>query len=121
MTTPNALTFAELQAQLLAFREERDWAQFHTLKDLAAAIAVEAGELQELFLWAKDETRVIDERRGDVERELADVLILCLNFANAAAIDVDGALESKLAEDAAKYPVDRAHGRASKYTELWRS
>jgi NTP pyrophosphatase (non-canonical NTP hydrolase) len=75
-------TLEQLQSRLADFRDERDWAQFHSPSNLAAAIAVEAGELQELFLWSADGSEVVAERRTDVEHELADVLIQALNLAN---------------------------------------
>jgi NTP pyrophosphatase (non-canonical NTP hydrolase) len=86
----------ELQERLRIFRDARDWEQFHTLKDLAAAVQIEAGELQELFLWSTDDACVLREKRPEVEAELSDVLIQCLNFALAAEIDVGAAIEAKI-------------------------
>jgi dCTP diphosphatase len=73
-------TLADLQERLRAFRDERDWRQFHSPKELAAAIAIEAAELQEFFLWTDPEeaARVAQNKREGVEAELADVLIQCL-------------------------------------------
>jgi NTP pyrophosphatase (non-canonical NTP hydrolase) len=113
-------TLGELQARIRRFRDARDWAQFHTLKDLAAAIAVEAAELQEILLWQspEGEPELLARRRGEIEAELADVFIQVANFSLAAEVDLAEAVQRKLAENEAKYPVDKARGRATKYTGL---
>lgn len=113
-------TLGELQALIRGFRDARDWTQFHTLKDLAAAIAVEAAELQEILLWQRpeDEPELLARRRGEIEAELADVFIQVANFSLAAEVDLAQAVLGKLAENEAKYPVEKAHGRALKYTDL---
>lgn len=109
---------------LRKFRDDRDWSQFHNPKDLAAAIAIEAGELQELFLWkTKDEVAAelaSPPRRQAVVDELADVLICTLLLADSLGIDIDRAVRDKTAVNAKKYPVSRARGTARKYTELRR-
>ena len=81
------LTVAELQETVRRFRDERDWLRFHTLKDLAAAIAIEAGELQQEPLWARpdEEDARLAEHRDRIEQELADVAILALNSRTPAA------------------------------------
>ena len=101
-------TLDTIRTRLATFRDERDWARFHSLKDLAAAIAIEAGELQELLLWQRveDEDALLRGRRDDIEDELADVLIQCLNFAAAAEIDVLSVIDRKIDKNADKYPVD---------------
>ena len=106
---------AALKERLAAFNAERDWAQFHTPKDLAAALSVEAAELLELFLWSKPDAEVDLVR---VREELADVVITALNFANRLEIDVADAVEAKIALNAERYPVDRCRGRADKYDQL---
>lgn len=117
---PEAPRLEDIQEWLERFRVVRDWRQFHTLKDLAAAIAVEAAELQEVFLWqgTGQEAELLAERRGDIEAEVADVLIQCLNFAAAAEIDVLAAMARKIEENEVKYPVEAARGTSAKYTEL---
>ena len=108
--------------QILAFRDERDWAQFHTPKNLAAALAVEAAELQELMLWkGKEEVdHLVSSKNGHVKLsdEIADVMIYALLFCDAAGIDPDAAVRIKLKKNAEKYPVDLAKGSAKKYTEF---
>ncbi len=106
----------DVQARLERFRDERDWGQFHSPGNLAKAIAVEAAELLELFLWADGEREgeVLGSRRAEVEAELADVLIQCLNFASVAGIDVIDAVRRKIDSNAEKYPVSEWKGRAGK-------
>lgn len=112
-------TILDLRRRIEAFVAERDWEQFHTPKDLAAAIAIEAAELQELFLWkSAAEVEVMTARpeaMGRIREELADVVILCLNLANRLHIDVAEAVTWKMAANAAKYPVALARGRSDKY------
>lgn len=105
---------AALQNEALAFRDARDWAQFHNAKDLAAGLSIEASELLECFLWK-------DARSADpakVREELADVLVFALLFAHEAKIDIPSAVREKLAKNSVKYPVDKAKGRSDKYDVL---
>jgi NTP pyrophosphatase (non-canonical NTP hydrolase) len=104
-------------SQLVAdFMAERDWARYHSPKNLAAAIAVEAAELQEIFLW-RELDDPMDDKRAEIEREAADIAICLLNFCNRSEIDLAAALRAKLREAATKYPVDRVRGRSEKYDE----
>lgn len=109
-----------LVEQLLAFRQDRDWEQFHTPRTLASSIAIEAGELLEIFQWSSDATMAADvaRRREDIQRELADIAIYSLLMAHDLGIDLATAITAKLAENGAKYPVEKAKGRREKYTEL---
>ncbi|MCX6937626.1 MAG: nucleotide pyrophosphohydrolase [Verrucomicrobia bacterium] len=121
--TDATTTLGEIKARVLAFADERDWQQFHAPKNLSMALAAEAGELMEHFLWDTPEasrTKVMDDtvRRAKIEEELADVVIYALEFANMTGIDVAAAIERKMAQNAAKYPVAKAKGRSVKYTEL---
>ncbi len=115
-------TLAELKTRVLAFVRERDWEQFHTPKNLSMALAAEAGELMEHFLWATPEqSRAVASepvKRGKIADELADVVIYALEFANITGLDLASAIEAKMASNAQKYPVEKAKGRADKYTEL---
>ncbi len=103
-----------LTKKLLAFRDERDWAQFHNSKDLALAINVEAGELLELFLW-KDAKDANPEK---VKEELADIFAFTLLLADKYQFDVSEIICDKIKSNAEKYPVDKAKGTAKKYDEL---
>jgi NTP pyrophosphatase (non-canonical NTP hydrolase) len=120
--TDSSTTVAEIKTRVLAFARERDWEQFHAPKNLSMALAAEAGELMEHFLWATPEaSRMIatdTAKRKKIEEELADVVIYALEFANMTGIDVAAAIETKMAANAAKYPVEKAKGRSDKYTEL---
>ncbi len=111
-----------LIAEIIKFRDERDWKQFHTPKDLAAAIAIESAELQERFLW-KSEAEIANDlalpaKRAKVVEELADVLIFTLLLAERLEVDVEKAVREKLKANAVKYPVAQSKGTAKKYTEL---
>ncbi|PRZ40889.1 NTP pyrophosphatase (non-canonical NTP hydrolase) [Antricoccus suffuscus] len=92
--------------------EERDWAQFHTPENLAKSIAIEAGELLECYQWSADTD---PERTRD---ELADVLTYCLLLADRLDLDANQIILEKLATTRAKYPVERARGRSTKYDQL---
>jgi NTP pyrophosphatase (non-canonical NTP hydrolase) len=105
------------------FRDDRDWGQFHTPKELAIDASVEASELLELFLWKKDKeiAQLLKKDlkfRENVTDELADTLHACLAFATVADIDVASAVIEKIEKTAKKYPVEKARGKATKYTEL---
>jgi dCTP diphosphatase len=118
----SSTTVSELRERVLAFVRERDWEQFHTPKNLSMALAAETGELMEHFLWASaEESRAIardPKKRAKIAEELADVVIYALEFANATGLDVAASIESKIAANALKYPVEKAKGRSAKYTEL---
>ena len=109
-----------LQKALREFARERDWEQFHSPKNLATALSVEAAELLEHFQWLTDEqSRTLDEaKRTAVGEELADVLLYLLQLADKLDIDLLQAAERKLRLNAEKYPAERARGRSDKYNEL---
>ena len=112
-------TLSELQADVVAFAEARDWQQFHSPRNLAMALSVEASELLELFLWCADDgpQPMHDARTPKVADEAADVLMCLLNFCHRADVDLAAALKRKLAAAAEKYPADRVRGQALKYDE----
>lgn len=115
-------TVAALRDRAVAFRDERDWRQFHTPKDLTLAIAAEAGELAEVFLWKTPEeveaALAHPAQREHLSEEMADVLLYLLCLADVAGVDLSQAVEAKLAINAARYPVERSRGSARKYTDL---
>ena len=115
-------TLADLKARVLAFVRARDWEQFHSPKNLSMALAAEASELMEHFLWATPEqskaVAADAAKRGKIADELADVVIYALEFANITGLDVAAAIEAKMAANAKKYPVEKSRGRSEKYTEL---
>ncbi|HEY8397503.1 MAG TPA: nucleotide pyrophosphohydrolase [Flavihumibacter sp.] len=106
--------FERVIKEVIQFRDERDWEQFHNSKDLALAISIEAAELNELFLWKKPE-QVDPERLKD---ELADILTFCIILAHQNKLDIPDIIRQKLNKNAKKYPVDKSKGTAKKYTEL---
>jgi len=115
-------TVDEIKARVMAFAREREWGQFHSPKNLSMALAAEAGELMEHFLWAttEDSRRIATDpaKRARIADELADVVIYAVEFANATGLDLSAAIEAKMAANAVKYPVEKARGKADKYTEL---
>ena len=115
---PDSLT--ELAQQLEQFAKARDWQQFHSPKNLASALVVEAGELLEHFQWLTEEqSRTLSpEKRDAVGAEVADVLLYLIQLAAALGIDPIAAAQAKLGLNAQKYPVDLARGSSKKYDEL---
>lgn len=111
----------KLAITLRSFAAERDWDQFHTPKNLATAISVEAAELLELFQWSRGQKgwdEVTDPSiRARVEEELADILLYLVRFADKAEIDLAAIAERKIASNAAKYPPDKFRGSDRKYDE----
>jgi NTP pyrophosphatase (non-canonical NTP hydrolase) len=106
--------FSELQQRITAFRDARDWAQFHTPRHLASAISIEAAELLEAFLWKKDD-EVNPEK---LKEEIADIMIYCTLLCDRLGIDPLEIMRKKLDKNEQKYPVEKAKGNARKWTEL---
>ncbi len=111
------MTFEEAKVVILAFRDERDWAQFHNPKDLAISISLEAAEVLEVFQWSGSDLEV-GEKQAKLEEELADVLIYCILLADCIDADIPQIICEKARINAAKYPSEKARGISSKYTEL---
>ena len=113
-------TLDGLREALRGFAAARDWQQFHTPKNLAMALCVEAAELLERFQWltAAQSTRLDARRRRAVADEIADVLLYLIRLADVLRIDPLAAAQRKLRANARKYPVRRAKGNARKYNEL---
>ena len=103
--------------RVLRFRDDRDWRQFHTPKDLAISLSLEAAELLEIFQWSGTDLECRD-KLGRIREELADVLSYCVLMADVCGLDLDEILNAKVDQNAAKYPVEKARGSAAKYTEL---
>jgi dCTP diphosphatase len=110
----------EVLARIRKFRDDRDWLQFHDPKNLAVSVSIEAAELLELFQWKTgDEARVYAaEHKERVSEEIADVAIYLFELADITAIDLRKAIEAKLEKNAQKYPIDKARGVSTKYTEF---
>ena len=101
----------------IRFRDDRDWKQFHTPKDLAISMSLEAAELLELFQWSGTDLECT-EKRDKLREELADVLSYCILMADVCGLDLDEIMNEKITKNEAKYPVEKARGNAAKYTEL---
>ncbi|MDD5329411.1 MAG: nucleotide pyrophosphohydrolase [Sulfuricella sp.] len=112
-------SLAELTDKLRGFAEERDWEQFHSPKNLAMALIVEAAELVEPFQWlTAEQSQALDPARLEqVRQEIGDVLIYLTRLADRLGIDPVAAAHDKMAINAAKYPVERVRGNAAKSTE----
>lgn len=109
----------DVQQRLLNFARDRDWEQFHAPKNLAMALAVEAGELMEHFQWLSEaQSEALDEdKRREVAFELADVMIYGLRLAERLGLNLAEVIDEKIRINEQKYPADRVRGSASKYTE----
>ena len=111
-------SLAGLTEALRLFAAERDWEQFHTPKNLAMAMMVEAAEVAEHFQWSAPDAPIPPEKREAIAMEIADVLLYLIRLADRLGIDPVDAASSKMRINAARYPVDSARGNARKYTEL---
>lgn len=103
--------------RVLQFRDDRNWRQFHTPKDLAISLNLEAAELLEVFQWSGTDLTCAG-KMDRIREELADVLSYCILMADVCGLDLDQIMQEKVAKNEAKYPVEKAWGRADKYTEL---
>jgi len=112
-------SLADLDARLLAFARDRDWEQFHSPKNLAMALAGEAGELLEHFQWLTEaqSQQLEPQRREAVAMELADILIYLIRLAERLDIDLLAAAQRKIAINEARYPVERVRGDARRAEE----
>jgi len=110
----------DLSQRLSEFAAARDWDQFHSPKNLAMALSVETGELMEHFQWLTEEQSrdLSDEQRTKAESELADVFIYLVRLADQLGVDLHELADRKLGVNETKYPVDKAKGNATKYTDF---
>jgi len=117
---PVSDTLRELRDALRAFAAERDWDQFHSPRNLAAALSVEAAELLEPFQWLTDEQSrdLPPETRAAVEQELADVLLYLVRLADKLDVDLPAVARAKIVQNALKYPVATSRGSSRKYDAL---
>ena len=114
--------YAQLRDAMIAFRDARDWRQFHDAKNLAEGLSHEAAELLEIFLWkTTDESRMMAADpavRAKVSEEVADCFLFCVLMADAFGIDLIDAALKKIEINAQKYPVEKSRGRRDKYDTL---
>jgi NTP pyrophosphatase (non-canonical NTP hydrolase) len=110
----------QLRDRLRDFAAARDWNQFHSPKNLAIALSVEAGELLEHFQWISDRESMTlpDDKLGKIKDEIADVLLYLIRLADLLNVDLIKTADTKIEVNAQKYPVDKSRGSAKKYTEL---
>ncbi len=113
-------SIAELTEQIQKFVDAREWRQFHNPKDLAVAIAAEAGELMQHFVWQQEaqiEARVL-KNRAEIASEIADVAILLFEFADNLGFNLGEVMTAKIAHNQVRYPVEKSRGNNLKYSEL---
>lgn len=107
----------ETMNEVLKFRDDRDWKQFHNPKDLAISISLEAAELLEVFQWSAEDV-TCENKMDKIKEELADVVNYCILMADACGLDLDQIVREKIKRNNEKYPVEKAYGSKEKYTEL---
>lgn len=103
--------------QILKFRDDRDWKQFHNPKDLAISISLEAAELLEVFQWSAEDV-TCSNKIDKIKEELADVANYCVLMADACGLDLDEIIREKIKRNEEKYPIEKSKGSKRKYTNL---
>lgn len=113
-------SIAELTAQIQTFVDAREWRKFHNAKDLAVAIAAEAGELMQHFVWQQEEQieQRLENHREEIASEIADVAILLFEFADNLGMNLGDVMQAKIARNDVRYPVEKSRGNNLKYSEL---
>lgn len=107
-----------LQQKIIEFRDARNWKQFHTPKDLAISLCLEAGELLENFQWKSSE-EAIKTNLENIKDEIADIVIYALLLSHELGIDLEKTVIDKIKKNEQKYPIEKAFGSKKKYTELY--
>jgi len=107
----------KILSEIIKFRDDRNWSQFHNPKDLAISISIEANELLELFQWNSSKETVENDFQN-LQNELADIIIYCTLMADKLDIDLEKAVEHKLEKNKEKYPIDKAYNSKEKYDKL---
>jgi NTP pyrophosphatase (non-canonical NTP hydrolase) len=116
----NGSDLNELTRQIIAFRDARDWKQFHRPKDVALSLVLEATEVMEHFQWKEtnEVAEYVSKAKSEIGDELADVLYWVLLMSHDLDIDIGSALEEKIRKNELKYPIEKARGSSTKYTNL---
>lgn len=106
--------------RIIKFRNDRDWAQFHTIKDLSLGLGIEVAELQELFLWKNNQelSNTIESKKEIIGDELADIFIFLAYISNDLGIDLNEAINRKIDKNNEKYPIEKSKGSNKKYNQL---
>lgn len=113
------MNYQKICKELLKFREERDWKQFHNPKDLASAIAIEAAELQEKFLWrSQEDSYSIAQNNLEVHEEFSDIMMFMILFAEESWIDIESSILRKIEKNKERYSVEKSKGKSDKYNTL---
>ena len=113
------MNITKIQSQLEKFAVDREWEQFHTPKNLAMALSVEASELVEIFQWleAEESKKPNQNQIGAINSEVADIAMYLFRFCSVLDIDIEKAIENKLERNAEKYPINLSKGNAQKYNQ----
>lgn len=111
------IDFENIREQIIKFREDRNWKQFHTIKDLLLGLNIELAELQELVLW-KNQSEIEKVDKEKIEEELADIFIFLTYLSEHFNVDLLKAVEKKIDKNDKKYPIDKSFGNSKKYNEL---
>ncbi|SDK99947.1 nucleotide pyrophosphohydrolase [Halanaerobium congolense] len=107
----------KILSEIIKFRDDRNWSQFHNPKDLAISISIESSELLELFQWNSSK-ETVENNLQDLKDELADIMIYCTLMADNLDIDLEEAVEHKLEKNKEKYPIEKAYNSKEKYDKL---
>ncbi len=111
------MNYIDIHDKVISFREERNWKQFHQIKDLLLALNIEVAELQELLLW-KDKEQQSHIIKEDVKDEIADIAVYLIYISEHFGIDLLEAINDKVAKNALKYPLEKSYNSNKKYNEL---
>jgi NTP pyrophosphatase (non-canonical NTP hydrolase) len=113
-------SISELTTQIQTFVNARDWRKFHNAKDLAVAIAAEAGELMQHFVWQQEDQieKRLEKNREEIASEIADVAILLFEFTDNLGMNLGEVMQAKIARNDVRYPVEKSRGNNLKYSEL---
>ncbi len=106
--------------RIIQFRNDRDWGQFHTIKDLCLGLGIEVAELQEIFLWKNKEelSEILKSKKDSIGDELADIFIFLAYISNDIGIDLNEAINKKIDINDRKYPIEKSKGKNKKYNEI---
>jgi NTP pyrophosphatase (non-canonical NTP hydrolase) len=110
----------ETVQRIIEFRNDRDWSQFHTIKDLCLGLGIEVAELQEIFLWKNNQqiAEIVEKDTKKIADELADIFIFLTYISNDLGINLNTAVSNKIEQNNKKYPIEKAKGNNKKYDEL---
>ncbi len=117
-----SINVEKINNEVSKFIEDRDWDQFHSIKNLSMALSVETSELVEIFQWLKEsesnEVAINPKLKEKVEEEISDIFIYLMRIAIKSGVNIEDAVLSKIKKNSEKYPVGKAKGSAKKYTDL---